>query len=74
MWLSCGENGSKMTKPSYPESFFSTRESSVMYVCTYCYYADNICECDDQIDSKEHILLKITTTTELVQVKDIKQE
>jgi len=59
-----------MTKPSYPESFLSTRESSMMYVCTYCYYADNICECD--IESKEHIFLKITTTTELVQVKDIK--
>ena len=54
-----------MTKPYYPASFLSTRESSVMYVCTYCYYADNICECDDQIDSKEHIFLKITTTTEL---------
>ena len=63
-----------MPKPYYPASILSTSESSVMYVCTYCYYADNICECDDQIDSKEHIFLKITTTTELVQVKDIKQE
>ena len=63
-----------MPKPYYPASILSTSESSVMNVCTYCYYADNICECDDQIDSKEHIFLKITTTTELVQVKDIKQE
>ena len=45
---------------------FIRKESSVMYICTYCYYADNICECDDQIESKEHTFLKITTTSKLV--------
>jgi len=45
---------------------FNRKESSVMYICTYCYYADNICECDDQIEPDKHYFLKITTTSELV--------
>ena len=52
---------------------FVRKDSTVMYICTYCNYADNDCECDDQIELNEHSFLKITTTTELV-VKDIEKE
>ena len=45
---------------------FNRKESTVMYVCTYCHYADNVCECEDQIEPNKHYFLKITTTTELV--------
>jgi len=50
-----------MTKPK-----FNRKESSVMYICTYCDYADNVCECE--IESNEHTFLKITTTSELCQM------
>ena len=44
------------------------KTNAVMYICTYCNYADNICKC--AIQAGEHYFLKITTITDLV-IKDI---
>ena len=56
-----------MTKPK-----FNRKETMVMYVCTYCHYASNICECEIESVGGQHYFLKITTTSELV-IKDIEE-